>query len=251
MGLRLAGKVALISGGARGQGAAIAAAMVAEGASVVVGDVLDDLGETVAGGLGPQGAYVHLDVTDEAQWSAALDRAVSAFGPVTVLLNNAGILRQGTLDAVAVSEYQEVVAVNQFGCFLGMRAVIPGMRAAGGGSIVNTSSVAGVAGTAGVFAYTTSKWAVRGMTRAAALELGPDGIRVNSVHPGTIDTPMIHMEGYGDDLRRAHAASLPLRRLGRPGDIVGLMVFLASDESEYCTGAEFIVDGGATAGARR
>jgi 3alpha(or 20beta)-hydroxysteroid dehydrogenase len=251
VGNRLLGKVALVSGGARGQGAAIGAAMVAEGASVMLGDVLDDLGEAAADALGANGTYVHLDVTDEGQWAAALAKAEDEFGPVNVLVNNAGILRQGTVETVDIDEYRGVIEINQFGTFLGMRAAAPAMRAVGSGSIINTSSVAGVAGGAGVFAYSTSKWAIRGMTRAAALELGPDGIRVNSVHPGTIDTPMIHVGAYTDELRERHAAALPLRRLGTTDDIVGLMVFLASEDSAYCTGAEFIVDGGATCGTRR
>ena len=168
-----------------------------------------------------------------------------------MLVNNAGILRQGTVATTPIAEYREVIEVNQFGCFLGMRAVVDGMREAGGGSIINTSSIAGLGGGAGVFAYAASKWAIRGMTRTAALEMGPYGIRVNSVHPGTIDTPMIHVDGYDDELRRSHAATVPLRRLGTTDDIVGLMVFLASDESRYCTGGEFVVDGGVTSGTRR
>ncbi len=227
---------------------------MAEGASVVLADILDDLGAQSAGALGPSGAYVHLDVADEAEWSRAVTFTVERFGPPTVLVNNAGILVMGDLESVDLDVYRRLIDVNQLGCLLGMRAVAPAMRAVGGGSIINTSSVAGLVGTPHAFAYSTSKWAIRGMTRSAAAHLGPDGIRVNSLHPGTIDTPMIH-EGAdgaeGRELRRAHAASLPLRRLGTTEDITGLVVFLASDESAYCTGSEFIVDGGATCGARR
>ena len=246
--------MALVTGGARGQGAAIGAAMVGEGARVVLADVLDEAGRESAEALGQSGTYVHLDVSQEADWVEAVAQTVALFGPITVLVNNAGILTMGSLEAVDLDVYRRVIEVNQFGCLLGMRAVAPVMRAAGGGSIINTSSVAGLVGNSGAFAYSASKWAIRGMTRSAALHLGPDGIRVNSIHPGTIDTPMIHADFAGEEgerTRQAYAAGLPLRRLGTVDDITGLAVFLASDDSAYCTGAEFIVDGGSTCAARR
>jgi 3alpha(or 20beta)-hydroxysteroid dehydrogenase len=227
--------------------------MVAEGAKVVLADVLDDAGRSSAANLGAGGAYVHLDVSQEDQWSDAVTQTVERFGPITVLINNAGILNMDSLEDVDLDVYRRVIDVNQYGCLLGMRAVAPVMRAGGGGSIINTSSVAGLVGNTAI-AYAASKWAIRGMTRSAALQLGPHGIRVNSIHPGTIDTPMIHADfdnAEGEQMRQSYAAGLPARRLGTVDDITGLALFLASDESAYCTGAEFIVDGGATCAARR
>jgi 3alpha(or 20beta)-hydroxysteroid dehydrogenase len=252
MSQRLGGKVALITGGVGGIGAAAAAAMVAEGAQVVVADVRDAEGTDLAARLGTAAAYCHLDVTLDGDWAAAVEATTERFGPPSVLANNAGVLSMGGLESVDLAEFRRIIDVNQWGCFLGMRAVIPAMRAAGGGSIINTSSVAGLAGTPHAFAYSASKWAVRGMTRAAAMDLGPDGIRVNSIHPGTIDTPMIHNPTpEGAAARQAYADRVPLRRVGEPDDVAQLMVFLASDESSYCTGAEYLVDGGDTSGSRR
>jgi 3alpha(or 20beta)-hydroxysteroid dehydrogenase len=245
---RLAGKVALISGAARGQGAAEARAFVAEGARVVIGDVLDDEGALLAKELGDAAHYVHLDVTDEASWEAAVAQCVAVFGALNVLVNNAGILRLGRLDSQPTDEYRDVVAVNQFGCYFGMRAAIPALRANGGGSIINTSSTSGFIGSAGMTAYSASKWAVRGMTRCAALELGHDNIRVNSVHPGTIDTAMVSSPEFEDVDKDAYFAAQPIPRIGQPEEVASMMVFLASDESSFCTGAEFVVDGGVLAG---
>jgi len=244
---RLAGRVALISGAARGQGAAEARLFVAEGAAVVLGDVLDAPGEAVAAEIGDRAAYVHLDVTREDSWRAAVDVARARYGRLDVLVNNAGILRAGPAETLPLEDFEAVVRVNQVGCFLGMKAVIPAMRDAGGGSIVNISSTAGITGRPGVVAYVASKWAITGMTKSAALELGHLGIRVNSVHPGAIDTPMIAGPAFEAD-RVAYVAKLPIQRLGVPEDVAALVLFLASDESTYCTGAEFVVDGGATAG---
>ena len=246
---RLDGKVAIISGGARGQGEAQARRFVAEGASVLLGDVLDDQGQAVADDLGDAAAYRHLDVREEAGWAAAVDEAVERFGSVTVLINNAGILRVVPLEYLTVDEFRELIDVNQIGTFLGMRSVIPAMRAAGGGSIVNTSSVAGLRGEAYFGAYGATKWAIRGMTKTAALELGRAGIRVNSVHPGGIDTPMIQRDDIDQSQAQAIYAPLPVPRAGTPEEVADLMVFLASDESSYCTGAEFVIDGGMTAGS--
>ncbi len=240
---RLDGKVAIITGAARGQGEAEARRFVAEGASVVLGDVLDDV-KAIAGDLGPDAIAVHLDVTDESGWNSAVDEVVSRFDRVDVLVNNAAIYRQGTpLVDLQLSDYRQVVEVNQIGVFLGMRAVAPVMTRAGGGSIVNVSSVDGLTGHAGALAYVSSKFAVRGMTKVAALELGPAGVRVNSIHPGVIDTPMI--AGLVD---RFPTSRIPAQRVGVPDDVASLALFLASDESGFCTGAEFVVDGGHTAG---
>lgn len=240
---RLAGKTALITGGARGQGAATARRFVAEGARVIIADVLDDEGKQLAGELGAD--YRHLDVSEEDDWA----EVIGSLDAVTVLVNNAGILHFAPLAETSLADYQRVIGVNQIGTFLGMRAVVPGMIAAGGGSIVNTSSIEGLAAAPLLVAYTASKFAIRGMTKAAALELGPSGIRVNSVHPGMIDTQMLPtaLGGITVDLSRI-GRKLALRRVGQDEEIANVTVFLASDESSYCTGAEFVADGGATAG---
>lgn len=244
MGGRLDGKVALISGGARGQGEAEARLFVAEGARVVIGDLLDEEGAKVAASLGEAACYENLDVTDEASWQHIVARTTAHFGRLDVLVNNAGILLYGPLENMSVEDYRRVVEVNQVGVFLGMKSVIPAMRAAGGGSIVNISSVAGLHGVSGVVAYSSSKYAVRGMTKVAAMELGHDNIRVNSLHPGTIDTPMVQFDGSAPEA----SASQPLQRVGTPDEMARMVLFMASDESSFCTGAEFIADGGETAG---
>jgi 3alpha(or 20beta)-hydroxysteroid dehydrogenase len=245
---RLDGKVALITGGARGQGASHARRFVAEGARVIVADVLDEPGAQLTADLGPPATYVHLDVSDEASWDAAIAATAESFGRLDVLVNNAGILRVAPLADTELADYRAVIDVNQIGCFLGMRAAARTMGAAGGGSIVNVSSIAGLQGMPGVIAYVASKFAIRGMTKAAAIELGHQGIRVNAVHPGTIDTPMIAVGDFDGVDQDALYASLPIPRIGQPDDVSHLMVFLASDESAYCTGGEFVVDGGVTAG---
>ena len=245
---KLDGKVALISGAARGQGEAEARAFVAEGAKVVLGDVLDDLGKQVADDLGDNAVYVHLDVTKPEDWQEAVRVATSTFGKLDVLVNNAGILRTGLIEQMSLDEYMAVVNVNQVGCWLGMKAAAPALKANGGGAIVNTSSTSGFIGMAGLTAYTASKFAVRGMTKCAAMELGHDNIRVNSVHPGGIDTEMVKRPEFeGLDSSAVYGAQ-PIPRIGQPEEVAKLMVFLASDDSSYCTGAEFLVDGGFTAG---
>ncbi len=245
---RLDGKVALISGGARGQGESEARLLVARGARVVVGDVLADEGRAVAESLGPDGHFVELDVTDAASWAAAVAETVAVFGRLDVLVNNAGIVRAGTIETVALDDYMAAVHVNQVGCFLGMQSAIPALKAAGGGSIVNVSSIAGLQGVAGAVPYVATKWAIRGMTKTAAIELGHDGIRVNSVHPGVIDTAMTNDPQFAAVDRQAVFDGFPIPRIGAPEEVAELVAFLASDASSYCTGAEFIVDGGAVAG---
>ncbi len=245
---RLDGKVALITGGARGQGAAEARLFVAEGARVVIGDVLDDDGEGLAKELGDRVRYVHHDVTNEDAWLAVVETTTSTFGRLDVLVNNAGVFSVAPLTRTSLDEYMRVVNINQVGTFLGMRAVCDTMREQGGGSIVNISSAAGLRGSPGTVAYTASKFAVRGMTKVAAIELARFGIRVNSVHPGMIDTEMIaHLRPRDDDAAAAQLAGIPAGRSASADEVAMLVLFLASDESRYSTGAEFVIDGGLTA----
>ncbi|RNL64804.1 glucose 1-dehydrogenase [Nocardioides marmoriginsengisoli] len=243
---RLAGKVAIVTGGAQGQGAAIARHFVAEGAKVVIADVADEFGQALADELGADAHFAHHDVSDEDSWTALVESTNERFGPVNVLANNAGILRFADIEKMTKEEYLLLVNVNQLGTFLGMKAVARTMRKNGGGSIINASSVEGLAGMASLTGYVATKWAIRGMTKAAAMELGPKGIRVNSIHPGMIDTPMTRPHG-GDAAMEFGASRVPLRRVGYPEDIAPLYVFLASDESGYINGAEIAIDGGVTA----
>ena len=238
---RLAGKVAPNSGGPRGMGASHAAAMVAQGASVMLADLLDDEGAAVAAELGDAARYVHLDVTDADGWAAAVAATVAAFGRLDVLVNNAGIINVGTVEGYDLGDWQRIIDINLTGVFLGMRASVPALRDAGGGSIVNISSIEGLAGTAMTHGYTAAKFGVRGITKSAALELGQWGIRVNSVHPGLIRTPMI--VGVPEDIFQT-----ALGRAADPIEVSNLVVYLASDESSYSTGAAFVVDGGTVAG---
>ncbi|HKN52587.1 MAG TPA: glucose 1-dehydrogenase [Amycolatopsis sp.] len=246
--MRLEGKVALVTGGARGQGEAAARAFVEEGAKVVIADILDTEGEKLAVDLGENAVYQHLDVSDERGWTVAIARTIAEFGEPTVLVNNAGILHFSELGKTTLADYERVIRVNQIGTFLGMRSVVEPMTAAGGGSIVNVSSVEGLAGMPYLIAYTASKFAIRGMTKVAALELGQRNIRVNSVHPGAVDTRMVSDAAGGQQVDMSYVGKkVALGRVGQPEDIAKLVLFLASDESAYCTGAEFVADGGATA----
>ncbi len=243
---RLAGKTAIITGSARGMGAAEARLFVAEGASVLVCDVLDDEGTALAAELGAQARYQHLDVTDEQQWTVAVDVVQSVFGTPDVLVNNAGILQFTPMLSMSVADFDQVLHVNLIGPFLGMKSVGAVMTEARNGSIVNISSTGGLVGMSMISAYTASKWGLRGLTKSAAIELGHLGVRVNSIHPGGVDTPMTNPGGQQMD--QAQYAGQPIQRIGRPDEIAAMALFLASDESSYCTGAEFVVDGGQTAG---
>jgi len=232
-------------------GLAEARLFAAEGAKVVLADVIDDEGEAAAKQIGAAAIYRHLDVVKPEDWAAAVAAGRDAFGPVDVLVNNAGIVIAGPLRDLPLADYQRVIDVNQTGVFLGMQAVIPSMEAAGRGSIVNISSIDGLIGMDNVISYVASKFAVRGMTKVAALELAASNIRVNSVHPGFIHTRL----GNPDDvsevrtlLDRYSRRRVPLGRTGEPEDIARLVLFLASEESAYCTGSEFTADGGMLAG---
>ncbi len=238
---RLADKVALISGGARGMGASHAEAMIAEGAQVVIADLLDDEGAATAERLGDAARYVHLDVTSPEDWAAAVAATVDTFGKLNVLVNNAGIINVGTVEDYDLNDWHRIIDINLTGVFLGMRASVKALREAGGGSIVNISSIEGLGGTTMTHGYTAAKFGVRGITKSAAWELGQWGIRVNSVHPGLIRTPMI--AGVPEDIFQS-----ALGRAADPIEVSNLVVYLASDESSYSTGSEFVVDGGTVAG---
>lgn len=238
---RVDGTVALISGGARGMGASHARALVTEGAHVVVGDILDDEGKALADELGDAARFVHLDVTQPDHWASAVATAVQEFGKLNVLVNNAGIANGNSLEQFELAEWRRVIDINLTGTFLGMQAAIAPMIAAGGGSIINVSSVDGVRASPGLHGYVASKWGIRGLTKSAALELAPHGIRVNSLHPGLIRTPMT--AGIPEDF-----LTIPLGRAADPVEVSMFVLFLASDESGYATGTEFVVDGGLVTG---
>jgi 3alpha(or 20beta)-hydroxysteroid dehydrogenase len=248
---RLDGKVVLITGAARGQGAAEAALFVDEGARVVVTDV-DDVGQLVAQ-LGDRALGVAMDVVEEAQWAAAVDATVDRFGRLDVLINNAGIgIPPRPLVDETVEEHRRVMSINADGVYLGIRAVTPVMSEQRSGSIVNISSIDGLAGVAGMMSYTASKFAVTGMTRVAALELGPRGIRVNSIHPGVIATPMVDSAPPETKAKLQRILDRqPIARMGTPLEVAYLALYLASDESSYCTGSQFTIDGGHLAGPYR
>jgi 3alpha(or 20beta)-hydroxysteroid dehydrogenase len=248
---RLDGKVALITGGARGMGKAHARHFVAEGARVVIGDVLDDKGGYVADQLGSDLCrYVHHDVTTEAGWATAVDATLDAFGRLDVLVNNAGVLTHATIAETTLEEFRRVLDVNLVGCFLGVKAAIGPMTAAGGGSIVNISSIEGFAGAAGLSAYSASKFGIRGVTRVAAQELGHLGIRVNSVHPGGVLTRLMieSAKSFTAVDPEQFVKNMPIPRLAEPVEISRMVAFLASDEASYATGGEFVVDGGLLSG---
>jgi len=245
MGLgRLADKVVIVTGAARGQGAAEARLFAEEGARLVIGDVLDEEGGKVAEALGDEIHYVHLDVTCEEDWAAAIDCALAKFGRIDCLVNNAGIHESKSLAESTRADFERVLSVNLTGAFLGIKAVMGPMQDAGGGSIVNISSISGFGAVFGQAAYSSSKFGLRGLTKAAAIELGPHGIRVNSVHPGVIDTPMNQAPDVADVDFDGIVSGLPLLRQGTAEDIAKLVLFLCSDEAAYSTGSEFIADGG-------
>ena len=240
-GERLSGKVALISGGARGMGASHARAMVAEGASVVIGDVRDAEGGAVAEELGEAATYVRLDVTDRSDWRRAVDKALERYGRLNVLVNNAGIAPVGGVATCPPEQWESALAVNLTGVFNGITAALGALKASAPSSIINVSSTAGLQGYGHLAAYCASKFGVRGLTKSVALELGNTGVRCNSVHPGAVATPMT----AGVSAAQNHVA---MGRFGVSDELSALVVFLASEESSFCTGAEFVADGGETAG---
>lgn len=245
----LEGKVAMVTGGARGMGAAEVRRLHDAGASVVAADILDDDGKALADELGDRVRYIHLDVTSEEAWIAAVEQVERELGKLDVLVNNAGILKFNAVADTPLEEFRQVLEVNLIGTFLGMKAAIPAMKRAGGGSIVNISSTEGLAGTVFCGAYTASKFGVRGLTKVAAIEYGADKIRVNSVHPGGIDTPMTRAVMDEEGRKYVGKKVAGLKRMGTADEVAGVVLFLAGDDSSYCTGAEFVVDGGVTASA--
>jgi len=238
----LAGRTALVTGGARGIGAAVARRLHDDGANVVITDVLEADGRALAAALGVRAAFFEHDVTQDAAWGQAVAATIATFGGLHVLVNNAGIYEPGSIAEAELAGVERQIRVNQFGTFLGMRHAQAPMRAAGGGSIVNISSIAGLLGFPGAAAYVGTKWAVRGMTKTAAVELAPDRIRVNSVHPGFIETPMIDKNSA--EANRAGIEATPLKRVGQPPEIAAAVAYLAGPGAEFVTGAELTVDGG-------
>lgn len=239
------GKVAIVTGGSRGMGEAAVRRLVEEGATVVIGDVLVEQGELLAKELGDACTFMRLDVSDEDNWTAVVSATVEQFGTVDILINNAGILEFAQTHKMEREVFERLIAVNQMGPALGMKAVSKIMAKQGSGAIVNVSSVEGLGAAGGTLPYAATKFAVRGMTKAAAWDLGPKGVRVNSVHPGAIRTQMIADKGGGDEASEKYMAGKnALKRMGTPEDVAGVMVFLCSDDASYMTGSEVVVDGG-------
>ena len=248
--MRLEGKVALISGGARGQGAVEAKLFASEGASVVIADILDDEGRQVEAEIAESGGsatYVHLDVTSESQWTDAVSAAVERYGKLDILVNNAGILIRAGVEDTTEEDWDRIMDINAKGVFLGTKAAIPAMREAGGGSIINISSVAGLQGSPGSAAYSSTKGAVRILTKSTAIQYALEGIRCNSVHPGLIYTDMTKDTLDTPEGERDWRARVPIGRIGVSEDVAKGVMFLASDESSYMTGSELVIDGGMTA----
>lgn len=241
---RLQDKVIIITGAAQGMGATHARRCIAAGAKVVLTDINAEKGQTLANELGSNALFIQHDVTSEDDWAQVIAKTEAQFGTINVLVNNAGITQSKSILDTSLADYRRILEINQVSVFLGMKAVIPSMQKNQQGSIINISSINGLVG--GAIGYTDSKFAVRGMTKAAALECAPYGIRVNSVHPGVIATPMI-MQGDTKAAVEAFAKSIPLKRVAQPEEVSSMVLYLASDDSSYSTGSEFIVDGGLTA----
>jgi len=248
--MRVAGKVALISGGSGGIGAATAELLAKEGAAVVIADLLEKEGRLVATSInesGGQGLFIKLDVTNEASWVSAVDAAVSNFGKLDILVNNAGVSHRAGLEDTTSDAWDKVIDVNVKGVFLGTKAVIPAMRAAGGGSIINISSIYGLVGSVTSTAYHASKGAVRIFNKSTAIQYASENIRANSVHPGFVDSPMTRAHHDNPNIHQERVSKMPLGRMGEPEDIAAGILYLASDESSFVTGAELVIDGGMTA----
>ena len=248
---RLEGKVILISGGAKGQGATESIMFAGEGAKIIIGDILDDEGlkvESQIRELGGDATFVHLDVTQESDWGNAVKTAISSYGGLNVLVNNAGILIRKSIEDTTVEDWDRIMSINAKGVFLGTKAAIPALREAGGGSIINISSTAGlVSSSSGSASYTATKGAVRLFTKSTAIQYAKDGIRCNSVHPGPIETDMIHQSITDPNAMALRMEKLPMGRLGKPEEVANGVLYFASDESSFVTGSELVIDGGSTA----
>jgi 3alpha(or 20beta)-hydroxysteroid dehydrogenase len=244
---RFDNRTVIVTGGARGMGASHARGFVAEGANVVIADVVDQEGQSLADQLGDRAIFSRLDVTSEADWAATVTAAETAFGPVSVLVNNAGIVHFAPIADTTPADWSRVIDINLTGTYLGIRALASSMRKAGGGAIVNISSGAGMSGAFGLGAYVASKWGVRGLTKTAALELARDKIRVNSIHPGATRTTMAAQPNV-EAVMAASVRGLAIPRIAEPEELTRLVLFVASDEASFSTGSEFIADGGALLG---
>lgn len=244
---RLDGKVALITGGARGQGASHVKKFVQEGARVVFTDILVDEGKEIEQGMGEKAKFLEHDVTKSDDWQKVVEQTEQTFGPIDILINNAGVVTSTKIEDLTEEVYRKVIDINQVGTFLGMKTALPSLKKSGNASIINLSSINGLRGGEGTAPYDASKFAVRGMTKTAALEFAEFGIRVNSVHPGVIQTPMIDSEGTPKEALAKLAEGIPMKRNGQSEEVSALVTFLASDEASYSTGAEFVIDGGVTA----
>lgn len=246
---RLANKIAIITGGARGMGAQTCRLFVEEGATVVIADLLETEGQTLALELGDAASFRRLDVSSEEDWQKLVNETVERFGRIDVLVNNAAVLVFGAIEQLSKADFERALSINLTGTFLGIHTVAPFMRERRCGSIVNISSVDGLRGVNALAAYVSSKWGVRGLTKVAALELGPHGVRVNSVHPGGVDTQMSNPTGASREELAGQYRQVPLQRIGAPEEIARATLFLASDDASYCNGSELSVDGGAAAGS--
>jgi 3alpha(or 20beta)-hydroxysteroid dehydrogenase len=246
---RLANKIAIITGGARGMGAQTCRLFVEEGATVVIADLLETDGQALAHELGDAASFRRLDVSSEEDWQKLVNETVERFGRIDVLVNNAAVLVFGAIEQLSKADFERALSINLTGTFLGIHTVAPFMRERRCGSIVNISSVDGLRGVNALAAYVSSKWGVRGLTKVAALELGPHGVRVNSVHPGGVDTQMSNPTGASREELAGQYRQVPLQRIGAPEEIARATLFLASDDASYCNGSELSVDGGAAAGS--
>ena len=245
---RLDGKVAIVTGASRGMGEATARRFVQEGAKVILTDVLEEQGQGVTDDLGPDALFIKLDVASDGDWARAIAQVDDQYGQIDILINNAGLVHFTAIEDFDPKDAEKILGVNTIGPMLGIKHVVPHMKRAGKGSIVNVSSVDGLRGCNGLTLYTASKWALRGLTKSLAYELGTCGIRVNSIHPGGVDTPMGNAKGLPPDQLAQAFARVPLQRIGEPEEIAAASLFLASDEAAYITGAELAIDGGWGAG---
>lgn len=243
---RVSGKVAIVTGGARGLGEAFARRFAEEGAKVVLTDIDEKEGKAAAKAIGANALFMQHDVSSEAQWKKVVSDTEAAFGPVSILVNNAGIVTYSRIETLEEADFRNVININQIGVFLGMKSVLPSMKRAGGGSMVNISSSAGITGNPDLLCYTATKFAVRGMTKTAAIEFAPFNIRVNSIHPGMFDTRLSVPTPESRETLKTHLAHTLTGRLGETVELANVVLMLASDEVRFATGAEFIIDGGDT-----